>query len=153
MIRLLKVTVLTLATLGFFYTFNAGCVNFLKWYMSLQLLPQLFIGFAFGGVSWLMGKALNLLLLNWSYQQFSSVLPGLILLGASWLFHSLLLFSALKIVFFELTWASVSVIILAVELSVYPLIAVFYQSREISRVNPVAACSSEENFADITAIR
>ncbi|RYD89624.1 MAG: hypothetical protein EOP54_25290 [Sphingobacteriales bacterium] len=151
--RLLKIIVITLATLGIFYTFNTGCVNFLKWYMALQLLPQLFIGFAFGGVSWLMGKAINLLLLHWSYQQFSSVTPGLILLGTSWVFHSVLLFSAFKIVFFELSWASVSLIILAVELSVYPLVAVFYQSKAVSKGGPVTVCSSKESFADITAIR
>ena len=150
--RLLKIIMLTLATLGIFYTFNAGCVNFVKWYMSLQLLPQLVVGFAFGCVSWLMGKAVNLLLLHWSYQQFSTVLPSLILLAASWLFHGVLLFSALRGAFFEFSWASVSVIILALELSVYPLVTVFYQSKAVSKGTPVTACSTEESFADMTAV-
>ncbi|RFZ95617.1 hypothetical protein D0C36_08900 [Mucilaginibacter conchicola] len=149
----MKIIVITLAAAGIFYTFNKGCVDFLKWYMSLQLLPQLFIGFAFGGVSWLMGRAINLLLLHWSYQQFSSVLPGLILLGASWLFHSILLFSAFKFAFFELSWSSVSAIILAVELSVYPLVAVYYQSKALNKSGVVTACPAKESFADITAIR
>jgi hypothetical protein len=152
--RLLKTIALAFVTLGIFYTFNAGCVNFIKWYMSLQLLPQLVVGFAFGGVSWLMGRAVNLLLLHWSYQQFSTVLPSLILLAASWLFQSVLLFAALKKgLFFELSWASVSAVILAAELSVYPLVAVFYQSKEISKGSAAAVCPSEKGFADITAIR
>lgn len=131
--RLLKIAAVTLLTFGIFYTFNAGCVDFLKWYFTLQLLPQIVVGFAFGGVSWLMGKAVNLFILRWVNQQPSLTVYGLTLLSSLWLVHTIIIFSIFRFTFFELSWASVSAIILAAELSLFPLVAVFFQSRSIHR--------------------
>src|SRR6478735_3884239 len=121
--RLFKIIGITLLTLGIFYVYNAGCIDFIRWYTSLQLLPQLFVGFAFGGISWLMGKAINLFLLSWVNQQPTLTIYGLALLASLWFLHSLILFSTFSISFKGFTWPAISSMVLAAELSIFPMIA------------------------------
>lgn len=151
--RLLKMIGLVSMSIGLFYVLNRLSVDLLKWQMTLPLIKQLFSCFALGSILWLTGRAVNYMLLYCSCRMQISATMTITLLAVCWLTNSWFIVSSLKPALTEASWSAIAMsLILTAEVTLYPLIACFYQRKEVLSGHS-SSCALNSPLVNVQTIR